>query len=187
MISRRTGKGIFLLAALAVLTWLLARQDGEPLTTPVDRPDVRLNYALYDFNGRLLDEDGSVNLQVDSPVLRSSEESGVGTVESPEIRIQENEDHWYITAEHAIISADREHVTLVGEVFLSRRNELTDQLLEITTSDVMLDVTPRIATTESGVRITQQADWLQAAGMRLDLIGENYELHNDVRAHYEIR
>ena len=187
MSSRRTWKGIFLLTALAVLTWLLARQPGEPPSTPVGKPDVRLNYALYDFNGRLLDEDGSINLEVDSPVLRSSEESGVGTIESPEIRFEENEDHWYMTAEHAIISADREHVTLVGEVFLSRRNELTDQLLEITTSDVMLDVTPRIATTEAEVRITQQADWLRAAGMRLDLIGEHYELHNEVRAHYEIR
>lgn len=187
MISRPTGKGIFLLAALAVLTWLIARQPGEPPAAPVDRPDVRLNYALYDFSGRLLDEDGSVKLQIDSPVLRSTEESGVGTVESPEIRLQDNEDHWYITAEHAIISADREHVTLAGEVFLSRHNELTDQLLEITTSDVMLDVTPRTATTEAEVRITQQADWLQAAGMRLDLIGEHYELQNEVRAHYEIR
>jgi len=187
MISRRTWRGIVLLAALAVLTWLLARQPGEPLTSPVDKPDVRLNYALYDFSGRILDEEGSVNLQIDSPVLRSSEESGVGTVESPEIRIEENEDHWYMTAEHAIISADREHVALSGEVFLSRRNELTDQLLEITTSDVMLDVTPRIATTEAEVRITQQADWLQAVGMRLDLIDEHYELQNQVRAHYEIR
>jgi LPS export ABC transporter protein LptC len=185
MIRRSTRRGIVLLALLAVLTWLLARQQGEPLISPVEKPDVRLNYALYDFNGRLLDEDGSVILQIDSPELRSMEESGIGAVESPEIRMQENEDHWYISAEHAIISADREHITLVGGVFLSRRNELTDQLLEISTSDVALDVTPRIATTDAEVRITQQTDWLQATGMRLDMVDERYELLNEVRAHYE--
>ena len=76
-------------------------------------------------------------------------------------------------------------MTLVGDVFLSRRNELTDQLLEITTSDVVLDVTPRTAETAAEVRITQQSDWLRAAGMRLDMINEHYELLNDVTAHYE--
>jgi LPS export ABC transporter protein LptC len=110
----------------------------------------------------------------------------VGAVETPEIHIQQENDNWYIRAESAIISADREHVTLQGDVFLSRRNVLTDQLLEISTSDVVLNVTPRTAKTEAEVRITQQADWLQAAGMRLDMINERYELLNEVRAHYEI-
>ena len=186
MIKRGTRQGIVLAAVLALLTWLLARQPGEPESSPVDRPDVRLNYALFDFNGRLLDEFGSVHLQIDAPVLRSTAESGVSTVEAPEIRIQEDDDNWYITADSAIISADREHVTLEGDVFLSRRNELTDQLLEIATSDVVLAVTPRTAETEAEVRITQQADWLHVAGMRLDMINERYELLNQVRAHYEI-
>lgn len=185
MIRRRTWRGIVLLGLLAVLTWLLARQPGEPLTSQLARPDVRLNYALYDFSGRLLDEGGSVNLLMESPVLRNTAESGVGSVETPKIHIQQDDDKWYITAESAIISADREHVTLVGDVFLSRRNELTDQLLEITTSDVVLDVTPRTAETSAEVRITQQSDWLRAAGMRLDMINEHYELLNDVTAHYE--
>ena len=185
MIQRSTGRAIVLLGLLAVLTWLLAREPGEQQVRTVDRPDVRLNYALYDFSGRLLDEEGSVHLLIDSPVLRSTAESGVGTVESPEIHLQQDDDQWYITAESAIISADREHVTLLGDVFLSRRNETTDQLLEITTSDVELEVNPRTAETAAPVRITQESDWLQAAGMRLDMINERYELLNDVRAHYE--
>ena len=53
------------------------------------------------------------------------------------------------------------------------------------TSDVVLDVTPRTAETAAEVRITQQSDWLRAAGMRLDMINEHYELLNDVTAHYE--
>ena len=186
MIQRSTWKGIVLLGLVAVLTWLLAREPGEQEVRTVDRPDVRLNYALYDFSGRLLDDEGVVNLLIDSPVLRSTAESGLGTVESPEIHIQQDDDRWYITAESAIISADREHVTLTGDVFLSRRNEVTDQLLEIETSDVVLDVNPRTAETEAPVRITQEADWLQAAGMRLDMINERYELLNDVRAHYAL-
>jgi LPS export ABC transporter protein LptC len=186
MIRRRTWRGILSLGLLAGLSWLLTREPGEPFTSPLVRPDVRLNYALYDFSGRLLDAGGSVNLLIESPVLRNTAESGVGAVESPEIHIQQDDDEWYITAESAIISADHEHVTLVGDVFLSRRNELTDQSLEIATSDVLLVVTPRTAETEAEVEITQQSDWLRAAGMRLDMINERYELLHNVTAHYEI-
>ena len=181
----RTWRGILLLALLALLSWQLARRPSDTLTSPLDKPDIRLNYALYDFSGRLLDERGEVKMDIASPVLRNDAETGIGTVDSPEIHIQQDDDRWYITAESAIISADREIVNLAGGVNLSRRNELTDQTLEIATSDVVLNVTPRTATTEAAVSMRQQGDRLDAVGMKLDMINESYELLNEVRAHYE--
>jgi lipopolysaccharide export system protein LptC len=181
----RTWRGILLLALLALLSWQLARRPSDNTTGPLDKPDIRLNYALYDFSGRLLDERGTVKLNIASPVLRNDAATGIGTVDAPEIHIQQESDRWYITAESAVISADREIVTLIGDVNLSRRNEQTDQTLEITTSDVVLNVTPRTATTGAAVSMRQQGDRLQAVGMKLDMINENYELLNEVRAHYE--
>lgn len=185
MIRPPTRRGILLLAVLAGVSWLLARQPREALVDPVGRPDVKLNYALYDFSGHLLNDTGGVNLQIASPVLRNNAESGVGTVEAPEIRIHEGPDRWYIRAESAIISPDREQVMLVGDVYLSRHDELTDQMLEISSSDVVLDVTPRTARTEAEVSIRQRGDRVDAVGMRLDMINETYHLLSDVRAHYE--
>ena len=185
MIQRRTRRGIILLALLAILTWILSGEHGEIAEQPVSKLDTRLNYALYDFDGRLLRDDGTVNLEIQAPVLRSNARSGVGTVESPEIRIQQEDERWYITAESAIITANREHVSLVGTVYLTRRNELTGQLLEITTEDVMLNITPRTASGDSAVSIKQDNDRLDAIGMRLDMISNSFELLNDVQAHYE--
>ena len=148
--------------------------------------DTRLNYALYDFNGRLLDGQGLVKLEIESPVLRNDAESGIGTVERPALHIQQEQDQWYITAESAIITADREHVSLVGDVFFTRRNEITGQLLEILTKDVMLNVTPRTASTEAAVSIVQAGDRLDATGMNLDMIADSFELLHDVQAHYEV-
>ena len=181
----KTWHGILLLALLALLSWQLARRPSDIITGPVERPDIRLNYALYDFSGRLLDERGTVKLSIASPVLRNDAETGIGTVDSPEIHIQQEEDQWYITAESAVISADREIVNLTGGVNLLRRNELTDQTLEITTSDVVLNVTPRTATTAAAVSMRQEGDRLEAVGMKLDMINESYELLDEVRAHYE--
>jgi LPS export ABC transporter protein LptC len=182
----KTRHGILLLSALAAVSWLLARQPREAPVDPVSRPDLELNYALYDFSGMLLNDRGGVSLQISSPELRNKAASGIGTVEAPEIRIQQEQDRWYISAESAIISPDREHVTLAGEVYLSRHDELTGRLLEINSSDIIMDVTPRTAMTEAGVTIRQGGDRLDAVGMRLDMIRETYELLHDVRARYEM-
>ena len=185
MIQRRTRRGIILLSLLAILSWILPLEQGDITEQRVSALDTRLNYALYDFEGRLLRDDGAVNLEIQAPVLRSDARSGVGTVENPEIRIQQEDERWYITAESAIITADREHVSLVGDVYLARRNELTGQLLEISTEDVMLNITPRTASGDSGVSIKQDNDRLDATGLRLDMIANSFKLLNDVQAHYE--
>jgi len=185
VIQRRTRRGIILLALLAILSWILSPEQDEIADRPFSKLDTRLNYALYDFDGRVLRDDGTVNMEIQAPVLRSDAKSGVGTVENPEIRIQQEDEGWYITAESAIITADREHVSLVGEVYLARRNELTGQLLEISTSDIMLNITPRTASGDSAVNIKQDNDSLDAIGLRLDMIANSFKLLKDVQAHYE--
>ena len=185
MIRRRTGVAILLLASAAAFTWVISRGPADLGVMPPKPVDTRLNYALYDFSGQLLDQQGTVNLRIDAPLLRNNALSGVGTVVSPEIHIQQENEQWYITAESAIITADREHVSLMGDVNLVRRNALTGSMLEIRTQDVMLNVTPRTASTEAEVHIRQANDELQATGMRLDMISEQYELLDDVQALYE--
>jgi len=185
VIQRRTRRGIILLALLAILSWILSPEQDEITDRPFSNLDKRLNYALYDFDGRMLRDDGTVNMEIQAPVLRSDAKSGVGTVVNPEIRILQEDERWYITAESAIITADREHVSLVGEVYLARRNELTGQLLEISTSDIMLNITPRTASGDSAVNIKQDNDSLDAIGLRLDMIANSFKLLKDVQAHYE--
>lgn len=186
MIRRRTRRGIILLALLAVLSWILSRPGTEDEARPLEGLDTRLNYALHEFQGRLLNDLGETNLEIEAPLLRNDASSGIGTVESPNIRIQQEDEEWYITAESAVIAADREHITLVGEVNLLRRNEITGALLDITTRDVLLNVTPRTASTDSEVKIRQEGDRLDATGMNLDMINDKVELLSEVQAHYEV-
>lgn len=186
MIRRRTRRGIILLALLAVLSWILARPETEDEAKPREGLDTRLNYALHEFQGRLLNDLGATSLEIEAPLLRNDASSGIGTVESPNIRIQQEDEEWYITAESAVIAADREHITLVGEVNLLRRNEITGALLDITTRNVLLNVTPRTASTDSQVRIRQEGDRLDATGMNLDMINDRVELLSEVQAHYEV-
>ena len=119
-------------------------------------------------------------------MLRKSASSEIGTIESPVIHLLQEKEKWYIHAESAIITADREYVSLVGEVNMLRTNIDNGETLEISTSDVILEITPRTATTESLVTLVQSGDRLDAVGMNLDMINNNYELLEDVRAHYDL-
>ena len=186
MISRQTRRGIILLCLLAIFTWIVARPAPEPESKPLSGLDTRLNYALRDFKGRMLDEQGQTRIELEAPLLRNDASSGIGTVDNPNFRIQQQDEEWYISAESAVIAADREHVTLQGEVKLTRRNELTGELMNIDTRDVLLNITPRTASTQADVRIVQAGSHLTATGMNLDMINEQYELLEAVRAHYEI-
>ncbi len=186
MIKRKTRHGILLLSSLAIISWLLTRGPAETGETPPASVDTRLNYAMWDFTAVLLDDEGRVNLKIESPKLKKNALSEIGTVDSPQILIQQDKEEWHITAESAIITADREYVSLIGKVNILRLNQISGETLEITTRDVMLRVTPRTASTESFVTITQYGDRLDAHGMNLDISNDNYELLTDVRAHYDI-
>lgn len=174
------------LAALSMITWLVSKNPAAPASEPPARLDTRLNYAMHNFDSQLLDKQGNINLQISSPLLRKIAQSEVGTMTSPQIRIKQDNQQWFITAESAIITADREYISLIGDVNMLRLNPVSGETLEINTRDVMLKVTPRTASTDSFVTITQNGDQLDALGMNLNIIEDNYELLNDVRAHYDI-
>jgi len=186
LIKRKTRHGIILLTALSIITWLLPKGSSDPVGERPARLDTRLNYALRDFNSKLLDKQGNISLQISSPLLRKVAASEVGTIKSPQIWINQAGQQWHISSESAIITADREYISLIGDVNLVRLDEISGETLNITTKDVMLRVTPRTASTDSFVTIVQYGDRLDALGMNLDMINNNFQLLNEVRAHYEI-
>jgi len=184
VIRRKTGRAMLLLAFLAVVTWLGGRGRDEPEIEPFADLDTRLNYALWDFNAQLLDDEGRVQLEMNAPMLRNNASTQVGTVENPRIRIRQEDDEWHISADSAIITPDREHVSLIGHVDFLRQSKLKADRLEIRTRDVMLNVTPQTASTEAAVILAQNHDRLEAKGMKLDMKTNSYELLDEVRGSY---
>jgi LPS export ABC transporter protein LptC len=185
LIRRKTRHGIALLTLLALASWLISRAPSEPGDSPVAELDTRMNYVLWDFDAELLDDEGSISMEISSPKLRNNASSAIGTIENPRIRIRHEQDEWYIRAESAIITADREHVSLMGRVDMLRRNSVSNETMEIETRDVILAVTPKTARTESAVKLIQDGDTLQAVGLELNMKKNKYELLDEVQAHYE--
>ena len=75
------------------------------------------------------DDAGRTSIELRAPLMRSDSETGIGTVEEPNIRIQQAGEEWYISAESAVIAADREVINLTGAVNVRRRNPSTGENL----------------------------------------------------------
>ena len=89
MIKRRTRWGILALTLVAFASWLVSKGPADQARKRFTGIDTQLNYVLHDFEGRLLDDQGKISLEISSPALRKNAESEVGTVDKPVIRIQQ--------------------------------------------------------------------------------------------------
>ncbi len=118
-------------------------------------------------------------------MLRNNASTGVGTVSTPEIYMHQDGHEWRIRADSAVVSADREFVSLAGEVRVVRYNTQDGDRLEIDTRDLLLAITPRTASTDARVMMRHAGDRLDATGMKLDMINDRYELLSEVSAVYE--
>lgn len=180
-----TRRAILYLAIAAVGSYLATRDVKQELQPPVADVDTRLNYALFDFDAMLLDQQGKLAMTIEAPLLTNNANSGIGSVTEPRIFVRENGNEWNIRANSAVVSADREFVSLTGEVNLVRYNALDKDTLQIDTRDLLMAVTPRTATTDSRVTMRHAGDRLAATGMKIDMIREQYELLNEVSAVYD--
>jgi LPS export ABC transporter protein LptC len=180
-----TRRGIVVLGLVALITVLATRDVKQDLQTPLTDVDTRLNYALFDFKAQLLDEDGVLAVTIEAPVLRNNATSGIGTVTRPDIFVSENGNDWSVKANTAVVSADREFISLAGEVRVVRYNARDSDALEIKTRDLVLAVTSRTASTDARVNIQHARDRIAATGMFLDLVNDHFELFDNVKAVYD--
>lgn len=178
-------RGILLLALAALASFFATRDMKQELRPRVADVDPSLNYALFDFKASLLDEEGRLAMTIEAPQLRNNASSGIGTVAEPRIFVREAGNDWRIVADSAVVSPDREQVSLAGNVTVVRYNETERDLLEVETRDLLVHVTPRTATTEARVEMRHSGDRLVATGMRLDMINDRFELLNRVQAIYD--
>jgi LPS export ABC transporter protein LptC len=109
----------------------------------------------------------------------------VGSITRPEIFVREAGNEWRIKARSAVVSADHEFVSLTGDVRMQRYNAVDSDRLEIDTRDLLVSVTPRIATTDAGITMRHAGDRLKATGMKLDMVANRYEMLNNVSAFYD--
>ncbi len=186
MITRKTRNGLIALVLLTTVSfWVSREQDGE-LPGPVAGLDPKLDYALRDFELQFFDDNGQPTINMQAPVLKNNPKLQRGTVEQPVIKLIQPDAVWDITADAAIMTADKEHIQLSGRVHVQRREPTSGIWAELKTREVRIEVTPQTASTDQSVSMFDGLNRMDAMGMNLDMKNGKFQLYHRVKATYAV-
>ncbi len=186
MITATIRRGIIGLILLTAVSFWISRKQGVDEISPIADLDPKLNYVLRDFELQVYDEDGKATFNLQAPVLRNNPELKLGTIEQPVISMHDQGTVWGLTAQTAIMTADKEYVHLSGQVQVQWHDPVSGNQAEFETADMKIDVTPQTAATEQEVSLFDGLNKLNAIGMNLNMKNNSYTLKQKVRATYAV-
>jgi LPS export ABC transporter protein LptC len=187
VISENSRNAILVLAVLVSGSFWISRNGPEENLGPTPGLDLELDYALSDFEVQSYDLQGQPAYRLRSPRFTSDASTGQGRITDPQIDIHHEGYRWHIIADAATVTRDRERVQLEGEVDLFRQGAQQSDWLAVTTSEVTLEVTPRVAWSTQYVELMDAASRMTATGFSIDMLNNNYRLQEDVKGNYAIQ
>ncbi len=186
MITRKTRRGITAMVLLTVVSYWAGRDKDTESSYPVDGLDPKLNYVLHNFELQFYDKDGQPTINMKAPILRNNPELRLGTIEQPLVKLNQPNTVWYLTSESATVTADKEHIQLSGHVNVKRLEPASGTWIELNTSDVKIEVTPQIASTDQAVSLFDGYNHINAIGLELDMKTNTFKLKQQVIATYAV-
>jgi len=174
------------LILLTGVSFWASRDQRDDSPEPITGLDPRLNYVLRDFELQVYDVNGKTTLNVKAPVLSNNPLLEMGTIENPLLVLHQQDITWNLTADSATITADKEHVELLGKVYVQRRELLTGGLVELNTSELSIEVTPQTANTSEHVSIFDGINSVNAVGMEVNMMNDTFKLKQQVKAIYAV-
>jgi len=174
------------LILLSAISFWVTRSQDEDGPEPLAGLDPELDYVLRDFELQFFDELGQPTINMRAPVLRNDPKLQMGTIEHPVVRLNQEDAVWDLKADLATVTADKEHVQLIGQVQVFRNEPATGNWVEFNTQEVQVEVTPQTATTDQPVSMFDGYNRVNAIGLELDMKTKLYSLKQQVKATYAV-
>jgi LPS export ABC transporter protein LptC len=186
MISRKTRRGIMAMVLLTGISFWATREQREDDIGPVTGLDPKLNYVLRNFELQVFDQNGNATLNLKAPTLSNNPLLKMGRIENPTLVLHQQDITWNMTADSATITADKEHVELLGKVYVHRFETATARRVELNTSELKIEVVPQTASTAAPISLFDGSNHMNAVGMTLDMMSDTFTLKQQVEAIYAI-
>jgi LPS export ABC transporter protein LptC len=187
MISRNSRNGAIALSLLLAISIWAGHRSQDSDNAPTAGLDLRLDYALSNFEFRWFDAEGQPAILLTSPRFTSDTASGEGLAIDPVLDVNYEGAQWNIIADSATVSNDREIIRLSGDVHLLRIAQSPSGPMTVDSSNVTLEITPRIARSGQYVEVKDASSRLTATGFSVDMKNNNYQLMSDVKGSYVLQ
>jgi LPS export ABC transporter protein LptC len=175
------------LALLVIGSFWISRKGPDETRGPTPGLDLELDYALTDFEILSFDLQGRPAYLLRAPRFTSDASTGQGWISEPQIEVHNQGQLWHIIADAATVTRDRERVRLEGEVDLYRHGPKRSDWLAMSSSEVTLEVTPRLAWSTQFVELMDAGSRMTANGFSVDMLKNTYLLQSDVKGSYAVQ
>ncbi|MDZ4263713.1 MAG: LPS export ABC transporter periplasmic protein LptC [Pseudomonadota bacterium] len=192
-ISRRY-LGLFVVLALALLSWWFQRQESSPGVGQQGSAHV-VDYSMSDFEVTAMDEAGRPRHRLRAVLMEHYADDGSAELEQPQLLLYlpagptaatapSATERWSLRAERARLYNDGSVALLEGAVQAQHVDGSDKVLLELQTRDLWVYVDEQRAESDQLVEIRERHGITRAQGLKIDLKAGQIELLAAVRGEY---
>jgi lipopolysaccharide export system protein LptC len=178
----RTVLTLVLLAGAILSSWSLWRnRQAEHRAAAAS---TRSDYVLRDFELVALDDQGRESFTLRAPQLQQTPGAKTMDLATPLFLLPDDQGHyWQVRAQRGQVSADRDRITLRGDVLTTNPPE---EARKVAMATQELNVFPdkKRASSPAVVTITQPGSILRGRGLEVELASKRYVLKSQVRSRY---
>ena len=156
-----------LLVLAAALSWWL-RDSTPPQSADTERKGPRdSDYHIRGLDVTRMTPDGAPAHRLQARQVRHFTDDDTTQLEQPHLTVfQDQAPPWEVDADSALVSADGDLVLLNGDVLIERAGDANNRPMNIVTRNLRVQPREDYAETDEKVRVTSNADWLDATGMQ---------------------
>jgi len=163
--------------------WLLLHFEHSPIplvTEAVTVPD----YTLKNFTTLNMTEEGVIKNKISAEVMVHNNKGDTVLTAPTLVFYKEGQANWYMASEQGTISADGNHVWLLGHANLWQPDENQVKRIEILSKDMHIEVDKRFGETQAPSIIRTVTTQTAGVGMRVFMATQQVELLSQVRGYY---
>jgi lipopolysaccharide export system protein LptC len=176
---------LLMVLAVALFTrWLL--QSVEP-HGPLVESDLQHipDYFVADFNATVFDAAGKPYYKLKATRVEHYPDDETVHIQFPEIQfLKESTRPWLASAQSGIVYLQRDELYLQGNVLLANQTNDSNELLQLQTQEIVIDLTKRTVNTKDKVYIRAKNSTISATGMHLDLTKSTLVLDANAKGVY---
>jgi len=172
------------LVSVALLSlWLLLHFEHSPMPSIAEAVTVP-DYTLKHFTTLNMTEEGVIKNKISAKAMVHNNKGDTVLTAPTLVFYKEGQANWYMASEQGNISADGNHVWLLGHANLWQPNENQEKRIEILSKDIHIEVDKRYGETQASSIIRTATTQTAGVGMRVFMATQQVELLSQVRGYY---
>lgn len=178
----KTAFSIVISLILFTLVWWSITDLSDETAIQLETSKPYAEIYMNDFEITAMNEDGTPGYILSGKYLQKVNESDDIEIEQPVFLMRQQENHWKVSADSAIVNDKKETILLTDNIIMQQQN--IEPAVVIRTENLLINTKTQVARTKAHVDINNGISKIESDGMIYDNISSDLELSSNVNGYY---